>query len=112
MKLLICGSRNITDFDLTPYVPHECELIISGGARGIDTLAEEYADRHGIPKTVIRPDYKRYGKFAAPLKRNEAMVDMADAVLAVWDGSSGGTEYTMRCAARQNKPLIVITKDK
>ncbi len=107
MKLLICGSRSITDFDLSPYIPQDCELIITGGAKGIDTLAEEYADAHGIPKTVIRPDYSKYGK-AAPVKRNETMVNMADAVLAVWDGLSPGTKYTVEYASSKNKPITVI----
>lgn len=109
MKLLICGSRSIKDFDLSPYVPQECEMIITGGANGIDTVAEEYADRHGIPKTVIRPDYKRYGTKAAPIKRNEQMVDMADSVLAVWDGKSTGTKNTVNYAAKQHKPISLIT---
>ena len=40
MKLLIAGSRNITDFDLAPHIPAEVDTIISGGACGIDDLAE------------------------------------------------------------------------
>ena len=35
MKLLIVGSRGITDFDLTPYIPSEADTIISGGADGV-----------------------------------------------------------------------------
>ena len=48
MKLLIVGSRSIEDFDLAKYVDIDTELIISGGACGIDRLAEEYADKHNI----------------------------------------------------------------
>ena len=40
MKLLIVGSRSITDYDISPHIPAETELIISGGANGVDTLAE------------------------------------------------------------------------
>ena len=108
MKLLIVGSRSITNFDLSPYIPCNVDTIISGGANGIDVLAEQYADRHRLSKYIIRPHYARYGR-VAPLKRNESMVDMADAVLIVWDGHSKGTQYTITYAQKINKPITLIT---
>ena len=48
MKLLIVGSRSITDFDLSAYISAEVDTVISGGAIGIDSLAERYADLHRI----------------------------------------------------------------
>lgn len=110
MKLLIAGSRGIENFDLSKYVPTEIELIISGGAKGIDAVAEKYADDHGIKKIIIKPDYARYGR-AAPIKRNEEMVDLADAVLIIWDGHSKGTKYTSDYAAKKNKALRVVLVD-
>ena len=107
MKLLIIGSRTITDFDLTNHIPEETELIISGGAKGMDTVAERYADEHGIEKLIIKPQYEKFGR-AAPIKRNEEMVDAADAVLAVWDGESRGTKYTLNYAKKKNKKIIEI----
>lgn len=107
MKLLIVGSRSITDFDLSPYVPPEVDTIISGGARGIDSLAERYADLHHLSKYILQPRYDLYGR-AAPLKRNEQMVDMADAVLVVWDGHSKGAQYTLKYAQKANKPLTLV----
>ena len=109
MKLLIVGSRSITDFDLTPYVSKETDTVISGGAGGVDRLAEQYADRHRLSKYILRPHYDLYGR-AAPLKRNEQMVDMADAVLLVWDGCSKGTQYTLKYAEKTNKPVTLIQK--
>ena len=107
MKLLIVGSRGITDFDLSPYVSSDVDAIISGGANGVDTLAEQYADAHRISKCVIRPRYALYGR-AAPIKRNEEMVDMADAVLVIWDGQSRGTQYTLKYAKKRNKPTTLV----
>ena len=107
MKLLIAGSRSITNFDLSPYVLHEVDTVICGGAKGIDALAEQYADLHRLSKYVIRPQYDIYGR-AAPIKRNEQMVDMADAVLIVWDGFSTGTKHTLQYAKKTNKPLTVV----
>ena len=108
MKIVVAGSRSIPDFDLSGYIPEEAELIISGGAVGIDKIAEEYADRHKISKLVLRPDYKKYGK-AAPLRRNEIMVDIADLVLVVWDGKSRGTKYTIDYATEKGKNLKIVT---
>lgn len=107
MKLLIVGSRCISNFDLEPYIPLEADTIISGGAKGIDALAERYACEHGLRMVVVRPQYDRYRR-AAPLKRNEEMVDMADEVLGIWDGISKGTAYTLRYAEKQGKHVRLI----
>ena len=108
MKVLIVGSRNIHDFDLSPYVPSEVELIISGGASGVDALAEAYADVHRISKLILRPHYKRFGK-GAPIRRNREMVELADRVVAVWDGSSRGTAGTVAYAQKLKKEVTVVT---
>ncbi|MBR5869992.1 MAG: hypothetical protein IKZ09_03065 [Clostridia bacterium] len=107
MKLLIAGSRSITEFDLSPYIPSDVDTVISGGADGIDHLAEQYADAHRLSKYIIRPRYDLYGR-AAPLKRNQQMIDMADAILVIWDGISKGTRYTLDYAKKQNKPITLI----
>ncbi len=107
MKLLIAGSRSIKEFDLTPYVPEEVDLIICGGAEGVDSIAEEYADTHRMSKLVLRPHYELYGR-AAPLKRNEKMIEIADAVLVVWDGKSRGARYTAEYAKKKNKPITEV----
>lgn len=107
MKLLIAGSRSIKDFDLSPYIPEDTELIISGGANGIDTLAEQYADKMKISKLVLYPNYNRYKK-GAPLKRNEQMVDICDSVLIVWDGVSSGTKHTIDYAKKNAKPIEIV----
>lgn len=107
MKLMIAGSRSITDFDISPCIPAEADTIISGGAAGIDRLAEQYADAHRLSKYIIRPRYDLYGR-AAPLRRNEQMVDMADAVLVIWNGRSKGTQYTLEYAKRINKSTILV----
>ena len=108
MKLLIAGSRSIKSFDLSEYVPKETDLIISGGATGIDSIAEKYADDHKISKLIIRPKYDLFGK-SAPLKRNEEMVNICDAVLVIWDGISKGAKYTTNYAQKCNKPIKIIT---
>ena len=108
MKLLIAGSRSIKNFDLKKYVSGDIDTILSGGAQGIDTIAENFADENKLSKIILRPKYKIYGKYA-PLKRNEELVNLADHILIVWDGKSAGTLYTINYARRLNKPLRIIT---
>ena len=107
MKLLVVGSRSITDFDLSVFIPDEVDTVISGGANGIDALAEEYADRHRLSKYIFRPRYDLYGR-AAPIRRNEQMVDFCDAVLVIWDGHSKGTQHTVNYANKVKKPITVV----
>ena len=107
MNVLVAGSRSIKNFDISPYIPTETELIIAGGADGIDKIAEEYADKHRISKLILRPDYEKYKK-AAPLKRNEKMVELADRVLIIWDGKSKGSRYTEKYARSLGKPTELI----
>ena len=107
MKLLVVGSRGLKHIDVAPFVPEDTTLIISGGANGIDMEAEKYADRKRLSKIILRPEYSKFGK-AAPLKRNETMVEMCDSVLAIWDGQSKGTLYTINYAKKSGKPVKII----
>ncbi len=111
MKLLIAGSRSIKDFDLSPYIHDGVDEIISGGACGVDTLAEKYADSHKLSKHIVRPQYNLYGN-AAPIVRNKKMVEIADEVLVIWDGSSKGSLATIKYAKEMNKNVNVITHEK
>ena len=108
MKLLISGSRNITDIDIAPHIPEGVELIISGAAAGVDTLAEQYADKMRLSKYIMRPNYAKY-KRGAPIKRNCEMVDFCDEVLVFWDGVSKGTKHTIDYAEKTGKPINIIT---
>ena len=64
MRLAVIGSRRLYVRDLGPYLPDNVTEIVSGGAKGIDGCAGEYARRNGIPLTEFLPDYRRYGKGA------------------------------------------------
>ena len=109
MKLMVIGSRSIKDFDLEKHIPKEATMIISGGADGIDTLAEKYADKKRLSKLILRPQYNLYGR-AAPIVRNEKMVELCDMALIIWDGSSRGTKYTIDHAYKLRKNVILITE--
>ena len=104
MKVAIIGSRGITEYDLSKHIPPDTTLIVSGGATGVDMLAERYADEHGIDKLIFKPEYSRYGS-RAPLIRNKLIVDSVDLVIAIWDGYSHGTQYTINYAKSRGVPI-------
>ncbi|MBQ4591287.1 MAG: DUF2493 domain-containing protein [Clostridia bacterium] len=107
MKVAVIGSRGITVPDLTPYLPENTTEIVSGGAKGADSCAKEYALARGIPLTEFLPDYRRYGR-GAPLKRNLQIIEYADLVLAFWDGQSRGTGHAIDLCGKTGKPVRVI----
>ncbi len=113
IKLAIIGSRTLLDFDknlILRHIPPETTVIISGGARGIDSLAKHIAGELGLDFLEVKPDYARYGK-TAPFNRNAAMVSMADRVLAVWDFNSRGTAHAIAQCIKQGVPVRIIGPD-
>lgn len=110
MKVAVIGSRNLQVADLSRFLPAETTEIVSGGARGIDTCAREYALAHQLKLTEFLPDYQSFGR-GAPLKRNITIIEHADLVLAFWDGQSRGTKYVIdQCKARQIPVKIYLPK--
>lgn len=128
MKLGITGSRSITEFDFIPYFTmqdkdfrafcrrhglgrRKITAVITGGARGIDTLAFQAAERAGIRNIQFLPDRTKFrGKtiLRAFQARNEQIVNVCDVLIAVWDGRSRGTENTLVYAQKVNKPAFLI----
>lgn len=111
MKVAVIGSRGLTVVDLGKYLPQEVTEIVSGGAKGIDNCAKEYAIKNRLILTEFLPEYKRYGR-NAPLKRNLQIIDYADLVLAFWDGQSKGTKFVIEHCKAQNKPVRIFLKNK
>jgi len=107
MKLAIIGSRNLTVKNIEDYIPENVSEIVSGGAKGIDTCAKEYATENSIKLTEFLPEYSKYGR-VAPLKRNEQIAEYADEALVFWDGQSKGTEYTIKCFIKLHKKTKII----
>ena len=105
MKTAIIGSRDLV-VDLQKYLPAGITMVVSGGSRGIDTLAELYAYVNDIPKMIFLPEYDKHGK-QAPLVRSKLIVDNADMVVAFWDGKSAGTKFAIDYAKSINKEVIV-----
>lgn len=106
MRVAVIGSRGLRVGNLEDYLPKDTTEIVSGGARGVDTSAREYALKHGLKLTEYLPEYGKYGR-GAPLKRNIAIIERADLVLAFWDGSSKGTKHVIDNCKKRNIPVQV-----
>ncbi len=113
MRVIIAGSRSFTDRDYNAVKDciersgFKITEIVSGKARGIDTLGEQYADENNIhvePFPVTKADWNKYGKRAGYL-RNIKMKEYADALIAIWDGISPGTKHMVDIA--EKKPMEV-----
>lgn len=116
VRVGIVGSRSITDVDyvfsvlnffLRRLLEEEEVVIISGGAVGIDKMAEKYANEKGLKTEIYLPDYKSYSGKVAPIKRNQTIVDNSDYLIAITTGSRG-TASTIRMAEKKNIPFKIV----
>jgi hypothetical protein len=112
MKIAVIGSQNFNDYEKFQKImnkflkSYENVEFISGGAKGTDSLAQEYAKEHGIPIKIYYPNWKKYKKAAGPIRNKQIWQD-ADIGIAFWDGKSKGTEYSFRFSKEMNKDLWV-----
>lgn len=102
MRTIIAGSRTISDKALVRKAIADSGFIIteiiSGCARGVDSIAIEIADEDPATPIKLYPvDWDRYGSGAGPI-RNEKMAKYANALILVWDGKSKGSADMLKRA--------------
>ena len=101
MRTIIAGGRNITDQQWVDLAVQQSKFeiteVVSGTARGADTLGEEWAARNNVPVKRFPAEWDRLGKKAG-FVRNHKMVTYADALILVWDGHSSGSGHTLAIA--------------
>ena len=107
MRIAVVGSRLTGRIDFDLIGAEDGDVIVTGGARGADTLAAAEARRRGFAVVEFRPDYARYGR-AAPHVRNGEIVANCDRLVAFWDGKSRGTKSTIDKARRDGKDVQII----
>lgn len=112
MKFAVIGSRTITDeesvFQVLNSYKSEISVLITGGAVGIDQIAEKWALNIGIPTIIYIPDWNKYGK-SAGIIRNKLIANDCDQCLAFWDGLSKGTKSTIDMCVKLGKRTHVIS---
>jgi len=113
MKLAVIGSRSLNKnvLDVITQVvtksKNPISEIVTGGAAGVDTIAETFAKNNNIKSTIFLPQYKTYGKKATFIRNNEILKN-SDAVLAIWDGISKGTFYTINQAKKLGLKVMIV----
>jgi hypothetical protein len=110
-KIIIAGGRLFDDYDfLEESVWHIMgdgkHVIVSGGAKGADTLGELFAKSHGLKVEHHPADWYKYGR-GAGFKRNLEMARSADMLVAFWDGKSKGTRGMIMDAIHEGLELHV-----
>lgn len=115
-KVIIAGSRGFSNYRL---LREKCNkflrekrkkcnvVIVSGGARGADTLGEKYAKDEGFDLEIYPAQWKKFGK-GAGFRRNEQMAEVADALIAFWDGESHGTKHMIDIMNEKNLLVKVV----
>lgn len=110
MKIAIVGSRSYARMDkVVDYVYSlpTGTTIVSGGARGVDSVAESTARELGLDVIVFPAKWDMYGR-SAGFKRNALIVAESDEVVAFWDKKSNRTKNTIDLATKAGKPVRII----
>lgn len=119
MKIAFVGSRKFIDKDFVYFTVREhlrgrCLTtaeyeFISGGAKGVDSWAEESAKQMYAKCIIFKPDWNKYGKRAGFL-RNQLIVNEADKLIAFWDGESKGTKHSIDLAIKKGIPVNIYIR--
>ena len=119
LKLAVVGSRSCTDktlvFEYLSILLSAWKVkedvfnieIVSGGAKGPDSIAERFVLINRIPTKIFPPDWDKHGKSAGFI-RNMEIVDYADMVLVFWDQKSKGTKHTIDLALKAGKSVWIV----
>lgn len=82
-------------------------VLICGGAKGADTLGEDYAKFRGWDIEYFIPDWHNDGN-GAGMRRNTLMANRADGVIAFWDGKSKGTKQMIAISKYRGRMVRVF----
>lgn len=116
-KVIVAGSREFDNeklaFDYLDKINqiaecmHKKMTIISGTARGADTIGINYAKSRSLECIEMPADWDKYGKSAGYI-RNKEMAKVANSAIVFWDGESKGSEHMINIMNDMNKPVWVI----
>jgi hypothetical protein len=115
-RIIIAGGRKFNNYSLLSNTMNNLLskartikhiIIITGKAKGADSLGERYAIENGFDIESYPAQWDKYGKQAGYL-RNLEMAEHADALVAFWDGESKGTEHMIETAKSKNLDYRII----
>jgi hypothetical protein len=111
-RLAVIGSRSFNDYKVAKAVLDDCHKnvgitsIVSGGAKGADSLGARWAHENEIELILYLPDWERFGK-SAGFRRNSEIINDSDAVIAFWDGESKGTADSINKANEKGLDVFI-----
>ncbi len=114
MRVIVAGSRTITDEAVVRTALREAflfeainpTLVLSGCVRGVDTVGAVIARKSGVRVVAYPANWAEHGRRAGFI-RNVDMAHNADALVAVWDGGSKGTEHMIQAARERGLSVYV-----
>lgn len=117
MRVLVCGGR---DYTLTDQLEYELNnvtnpvhggkwsfTLITGMAQGADTLAYQWAQKHGVPTMCFPADWDRYGRRAGYI-RNKQMLDEGKPDLVIAFPGGKGTKMMIELARKANVEVLEV----
>lgn len=115
---LVVGSRSFRDY---PLLCSKLDLllknqsnivIVSGGAKGADSLAKRYAEEHNIEYIEFPAKWAKFGRSAGYIRNCEMheFISHFDkrGCVAFWDGKSKGTKQNFALAKKYNTPIKTV----
>jgi hypothetical protein len=117
--LLIAGGRDFNNYEvLKTCVNAELKdnklpvVVISGTAKGADSLGEEWAAENNFEVIQYKPDWANQGKAAGPLRNIEMYNFIKDKahkkVIVFWNGLSKGTMHMIRISKNGGLPVKIF----
>jgi hypothetical protein len=113
LKVIVAGGRDFQNYDLLSeklnklFSKRADVVIISGMAKGADSLAVKYAEEHKLRVSEFPAQWQKHGN-SSGFRRNVEMARFADACVCFWDGKSVGTKHMIDTAKRMNLNVRVI----
>lgn len=113
MRVVVFGSRDFNNYIQLSKVLYKLNrtspisTILSGCARGADSLAITWADFEGIAVERYPAEWNKFGKQAG-FVRNRVMAENCDYGIAFWDGKSRGTKHMIDTCTSLSVPLEII----
>ena len=114
IQLAIVGSRTITDEEfvfekLDFYTKNMKDItVVSGGAKGIDTIAEKWARQKDYKTEIFLPEYDKYPGKLAPIIRNKTIMENSTHCIAFIKDSSKGTLNAIENAEKLGLKIRII----
>ena len=110
-RIAVVGSRDFRNYkqvcEALDSILYRGDSLVSGGAVGVDSMAQRYAKERGFSILIFYPDYAHYGR-GATFVRNKEIVENSDRILAFYARGrfqQGGTANTAEWARKLGKDL-------